>query len=90
MSDADFWGLSARDFMRLVKRFEAKIERDSYNVAIIISAIYNTVRNEKKRSNPYTPEDFLPKKKKTQQELLNQAKSLNEMFSGMDSRKAVE
>ena len=82
--------MTARDFMRLVKRFEAKVERDSYNVAIIISAIYNTVRNEKKRKKPYTPEDFLPKKKKTQKDLLNQAESLNEMFGGVDSRKAVD
>ena len=76
--------------MRLVKRFEAKVERDSYNVAIIISAIYNTVRNEKKRKKPYTPEDFLPKKQKTQKDLLNQAESLNDMFGGTDSRKAVD
>jgi hypothetical protein len=76
--------------MRLMKRFGEKVKRDSYNTAVIISAIYNTVRDSKKQKKPYTPEDFLPKKKRTAKELLNQATAINELFGGGDSRKAVE
>jgi hypothetical protein len=87
LSDADFWWLSARDFVRLMNRYEIKIDRNNYNTALIISAIYNTVRDPKKKSKPFEPKDFLPKPK---QDLLKQAEMLTKLYGGKDSRKAVD
>jgi len=87
LSDADFWGLTAREFVRLMDRLGLKIERENYNTALIISAIYNTVRDPKKKNKPFEPKDFLPKPK---QNLLGQAEMLTELYGGTDSRKAVD
>ena len=71
----------------LAKRHGLELEREQYNVAIILSAIYNTVRDPKRKSKPFVPEDFLPKKPKTANDLINQAKVITGMFG---SRKAVD
>jgi len=71
----------------LTKRHGLQVEREQYNVAVIISAIYNTVRDPKKKSKPFMPEDFLPKKPKTTDDLINEVKAITGMFGG---RKAVD
>ena len=71
----------------LAKRHEIKLERDNYNIALIMAAIYNTVRNPKKQKKPFEPKDFLPQPK---QDLIKQVEILTEMLGGKDSRKAVD
>ena len=86
----EFWRLTIGEFLGIVDGFNKRREYDRYNVAVILAAIYNTIRNPKKQKEPFKPEDFLPKKKTKQKDLLKQAESLNEIFGGTDSRKAVD
>jgi len=86
----EFWRLTVGEFLDILEGYNKRREYERYNVATILAAIYNTIRTTKKKKEPYQPEDFLPKKVKTQKDLLEQAESLNEMFGGTDSRKAVD
>jgi len=86
----EFWRLTVGEFLDVVEGFNKRREYDRYNVAVIIAAIYNTIRNPKKQKEPFKPEDFLPKKKKTQKDLIKQAEMLTELYGGTDSRKAVD
>lgn len=61
-----------------------------YRAGIISSVIANVNRDRKKKTQPYKPEDFVPKKKKqTQQSWQKQLKIvefLNEAYGGKDLR----
>ena len=86
----EFWCLTVGEFLDILEGFNKRRKHELYNVAAIIAAIYNTVRDAKKHKEPYKPEDFLPKRKQTQKDLMDQVAALNVMFGGTDSRKAVD
>jgi hypothetical protein len=68
LTDAQFWRLSLRQYVGLLERHVAERERQEYRAAFIVSAIYNTVRDSKKQTQPYKPEDFMPKKRTKKKE----------------------
>lgn len=56
----------------------------NYRTAMICSIIAEVNRDHKKRKKPFTPNDFMPKKKVklTDEQMLEQIKSLNIAFGG--------
>lgn len=50
-------------FFSLAKRFVSEQESLNYRGAMICSILAEGNRDRKKRSKPFTPDDFMPKKK---------------------------
>ena len=68
LADTQFWRLSLRQYVELLKRHGIAEERQEYRAAFIVAAIYNTVRDSKKQQQPYKAEDFMPKKRTKKKE----------------------
>lgn len=57
----------------------------NYRGALICSVIAEVNRNKKKRPRPYTPKDFMPRKRKavlTDKQMMDQIKGINIAFGG--------
>ncbi len=84
LSDEGFWGITLRQFMLLLDRRNAQIKREDRNLAEVLAAIYNTVRDPKKR--PLTGKDFMPSEKRrkvqTPEEMLSVVKAMHRAFGG--------
>lgn len=82
MQEKDFWRLTLRQFSSLVSRHIIHQEREDYRAALVCSVLANVNRDEKKRRQPFTPEDFMPgkarpQKQQTTDDMLNTVKALN-------------
>jgi len=66
VSEVEFWRLTLRQWVALVRRLNKNKEEDSYHVANLMSVLYN-VNGVKKK-----PEDFLKKKEKRSQKEVNE------------------
>jgi hypothetical protein len=53
-----------------------------YRAALICSVLAEINRDKKKRPKPFTPQDFMPKKKLTKEQMMNNAKALTMMLGG--------
>jgi len=62
--------------------------RADLRAGIVASVIANVNRDPKRRSRPYRPEDFMPRRRerKTGKEMLKIVEMLNAMFGGKDLR----
>lgn len=57
----------------------------NYRVAMVCSIIAEVNRDRKKRGRPYSPNDFMPKEKKSKMatdQMVNQVKALNIALGG--------
>lgn len=88
MSEEDFWRLTFREFNALVQRENERQKADNYRAAFIVSSIYNVNRDSKKHPEPFTPEDFLSKKKRKQSpsQMLGIARQLESTFRNKPKR----
>jgi len=66
VSEVEFWRLTLRQWVALVRRLNKNKEEDSYHVANLMAVLYN-VNGVKKK-----PEDFLKKKEKRSQKEVNE------------------
>ena len=76
------WRLTLLDIHVLMKRFNDDERRKNYRAAMIVAAIYNVNRDQKKKKKPYTPEEILGEKKQKPNNMLEMAKSLTRMYGG--------
>jgi hypothetical protein len=90
LSEEDFWQLTLREFMGLLKRCVLKIERFEYSVGLICSTYANCHRDPKS-SKVFTPQDFMPKKeempkrkKQTPEEMLAVVRLWNAALGGKE------
>lgn len=85
LSEKEFWGLTLAQFNSLAKLYASEQETLNYRVALVCSVIAEVNRDKKKRSKPYTPSDFMPKKKKmklTGEQMMDQIKAVNIALGG--------
>jgi hypothetical protein len=78
--------LTLAQFLALARRYAADQERQDYRTGLICSLIANIHRNPKKRSQPFSPDDFMPGKHnkpiQTPGQKLHTVKLLNAAFGG--------
>lgn len=67
-----------------VKFLKDEDERIHTKFAMLSMVVANSSLGKKKRA--FSIKDFMPKKKKTIEEMFNQVKALNELFGGEDKR----
>ena len=79
--------MTLRKFHLLVKRLSVNYKVEEYRNASIRAAIYETSRTSN-TDRHWTPEDFLPGKKKeiSSSDMLRKIENLNMMFGGIDNR----
>ena len=86
LSEKDFWSLTLAQFNALAERFANEQEALDYRAALICSVIAEVHRDRKKRSKPYTPSDFMPKKKMkvelTGEQMREQVEAINITLGG--------
>jgi len=91
LTEEEFWALTPAQFDALVRRKMANEERQDYRAALICSVLANAFRDKKKRRKPFTPADFVPKKrlrrKQTWQQQLRIIELLNIALGGKDLRR---
>lgn len=76
-------------FNALAERFTLEQEELDYRSALICSIIAEVNRDTKKRSKPFTPVDFMPKRrlnqktaKLTDEQMINQLQAINIALGG--------
>lgn len=84
MSEGEFWSLTLAQFNSLAKRYAFEQETLDYRGALICSIIAEVNRDKKKRSRPFTPKDFMLKKKVklTVEQMKNQIEAINIALGG--------
>jgi len=85
LTEKAFWSLTLAQFNALAERFISEQESLNYRAALVCSVIAEVNRDRKKRTKPFTPQDFMPKKKKaklTGEQTMEQIKVLNTMLGG--------
>ena len=76
LSEEEFWGLTYKEFNALSERCKTSHDWLNYRAALICSVLANTVRDPKKKSKPYTPQDFMPEEKRTRPSKKQSAKQM--------------
>ena len=62
LSDPEFLRLTIRQFVLLLERHRDALDQQLYGPAMVCSVIANIHRDKRKRSQPFEPKDFLPKR----------------------------
>jgi len=65
LSDREFWNLTLAQFDALVRRYKDEQRRSDYRSAMICSILAEINRDRKRRTKPFSPEDFMPKEEET-------------------------
>ena len=67
ITEEAFWKLTLKQFNALLERYELSRERQDYRAALICAVLAN-IHRDPKRSQPFTPDCFMPgyHKKETQ------------------------
>ena len=81
LSERDFWRLTLAQFNALLSRYTYEQESLDYRAALICSILAEINRDRKKRKKPFTPTDFMPKRrddeKLTDEQMLNRVKMIS-------------
>lgn len=85
---AEFWALSPRQLVELVRRRRTAERVRDYRAGTIAAVVAETRRDGKKRPKPYTWLDFFPQHRSRQawQDQLAIVEMLNAIFGGRDLR----
>lgn len=67
LSEQEFWEMTPRQFQLLVKRHEMRILREWQPMACLMALTANCHRDSSVRPQPYSPEDFLPRRAPSRQ-----------------------
>lgn len=70
--------MTIAQYNALVAQYEAQQKRQDLRTALLCSIMAEPYRDKKKRLNPFTPADFMPKKKKnpSDEQMMLQAKAI--------------
>ena len=75
-----------REYEAILDRRSSAREFQLYNSAAVVCAIYNVNRDTRRHPDPFTPEEFLGKKKlpaqQTPEQMLEMVKVLHAAFGG--------
>lgn len=86
----EFWKLTPAEFTKYANGYRRREKNNLYGFALVASVIAEVNRDRKKRINPYTPNDFMPKENQkrkpvqTVDEQLAIVKILNQAFGGKE------
>lgn len=87
LSEGGFWKLTLKRFTALAERYHLSIERQHYHAALICAVLANIFRDPKK-SQAFTPDDFMPghktKQTQTPQQMLNVIQMYQHYFEAKD------
>ncbi len=83
----EFWQLTLTEWTRMAEGYMAREERNDYRAALICSVLANIHRDEKRRREPYRPQDFMPgegkpKQSQTPDQMLMIAEAWNAALGG--------
>lgn len=90
MSESEFWPLTLGQYTRLLRRAEARFERDVFGSAMVCSVLANIYRDSKKRPKPFTPADFMPTKAKPKQQSWQDMKAIGKLLTRAMGGKIVK
>jgi len=85
LGEEEFWALTIREFNALIERYKNNQDWLNYRAALICAILANTVRDPKKKTRPFVPDDFMPKKESKQQtaeQMFATVQLLNAAFGG--------
>lgn len=85
LSEDSFWDLTLLEFNALSERYREGQKWLNYRAAMVCAVIANTVRDPKKKTSPWTPDDFMPtreRKRMTDEQLFARVQSINAMLGG--------
>ena len=86
LTPEQFGRLSPPEFKSMYEAWKIREERTDRRIGRLCAIIANVNRDPKKRKEPFTEEDFIPKqrtkKKQTPEEMLNIVRALNQAFGG--------
>jgi len=87
LTEADFWNSTLAQIAALSKRYREQEERLDFRTGQICAILANIYRDHKRKSKPFTPQDFMPQyatipKKQTSEEMLATVKIINQAFGG--------
>lgn len=90
MSDDEFWHLTLAQLNELVKRYNDKLKLEDYHFALIGCVLAEINRDRKKRTKPFTLQDFtlLGKQSKsmTDDQMKEQIELINMALGGKKKR----
>jgi hypothetical protein len=82
LNEQEFWKLTPASFYALSQRYRDREKEEWRRTYTIVAAIYEVNRNHKKRSKPYTVDDwFYERRRQTPEEMLAVVKGLQAAFS---------
>ena len=85
LGEEEFWSLTLREFNAISIKCRDNEQRVNYRYALVCAVIANTVRDPKRKSAPFRPEDFMPKSDvriQTPKQMLEAVKLANAAFGG--------
>ncbi len=88
LTEDEFWELTMRELNALSERHEESHEWLNYRAALICSVLANTVRDPKRKTRPFVPDDFMPKTERrvqTTSQMLTTVRMLNTAFGGSEN-----
>ena len=66
----------------LMQGYNERERNDNYRAAMVVAAIYNVNRDQKKKKEPYTPAEILGETKQKPVDMVETAKTLTEFYGG--------
>jgi hypothetical protein len=82
LSSREFWELSWDQFEALLARYKLSLERSDYHAALICAVLANIHRS--KDSKVFRPQDFMPGKTQTPDDMLEKVKMYQNYFEVTD------
>ena len=87
LSDREFWNLTLAQFDALVRRYKDEQRRLDYRSAMICSILAEINRDRKRRTKPFSPEDFMPKEEAEERDdpkMERALKRISQMLGGKE------
>jgi len=85
LGEDEFWHLTLKEFNALSERHKDAQDWLDYRTGLLCSVLAEINRDHKRKSQPYTPADFMPKKAsrgQTPEQILATVQMLNAAFGG--------
>ena len=88
LAEGEFWELTLKELNALTERHEENHEWLNYRTALTCSVLANTVRDPKRKPQPFVPDNFMPKRERREQttlQMLTTVRMLNVAFGGSEN-----
>lgn len=90
LSEDEFWGVTPAEFVALVERYKEEQTWLNWRAALVCAVLANIYRDTKRKSQPFTPEDFMPGHEKEEPQTVEQMESTLKMLTIAHGGKFVE